>query len=269
MRSSAARSATSCATTPSNSTVRPIDSQGESRSCGSPSSAPAMSALSPAPASRSSASTSSASTRTAPRSRACATGDMPIFEPGLDKLVENNVQGRSPRLLDRPHAGGEGGRCRLHRRGHAVAAAATAMPISPTSMPPPRRSPRPSTAPTVVVTKSTVPVGTGSEVARILREARPVGRVRRRLQSGIPARRLGHRRFHAPRPGRHRRRDRARARGDAPALPAALSDRDADPVHQHRDGGADQIRGQHLPRHQDHLHQRDRRSLREGRRQRQ
>ena len=40
-------------------------------------------------------------------------------------------------------------------------------------MPPPRRSPRPSDRYTVVVTKSTVPVGTGREVARIMREARP------------------------------------------------------------------------------------------------
>ena len=34
----------------------------------------------------------SASTRTAPRSKACARGACPIFEPGLDKLVENNVK---------------------------------------------------------------------------------------------------------------------------------------------------------------------------------
>ncbi len=54
-------------------------------------------------------------------------------------------------------------------------AAATAMPISPTSTPPPRRSPQAVDRPTVVVTKSTVPVGTGREVARILREARPAG----------------------------------------------------------------------------------------------
>ena len=51
-------------------------------------------------------------------------------------------------------------------------------------------------------------------------------------------------------------------------LPAALPDPDADRVHRHRDGRGHQIRRQRLPGHQDHLHQRDRRSLREGRRRR-
>ena len=54
----------------------------------------------------------------------------------------------------------------------------------------------------------------------------------------------------------------------ARGLPAAQPDRDADGVHQPRDGGSDQVRRQRLPRDQDHLHQRDRRSLREGRRRR-
>ena len=57
-------------------------------------------------------------------------------------------------------------------------------------------------------------------------------RVRRRLQSGIPARGLGDRGLHAPGPGGDRRRERARrARCMAPALPAAQPDRDADRVH--------------------------------------
>ena len=51
-------------------------------------------------------------------------------------------------------------------------------------------------------------------------------------------------------------------------LPAAQPHPDADGVHQHRDGRGHQVRRQRLPRHQDHLHQRDRRSLREGRRRR-
>jgi UDPglucose 6-dehydrogenase len=41
------------------------------------------------------------------------------------------------------------------------------------STPPPARSPGRSTGFTVVVTKSTVPVGTGDEVERIIRDTRP------------------------------------------------------------------------------------------------
>ena len=43
----------------------------------------------------------------------------------------------------------------------------------------------------VVVTKSTVPVGTSRKVEEIIRKKRPDARVRHGLQSGIPARRLG------------------------------------------------------------------------------
>ena len=44
---------------------------------------------------------------------------------------------------------------------------------------------------TVVITKSTVPVGTGDEVERIIRETRPRCRFRGGVQPGIPARRRG------------------------------------------------------------------------------
>ena len=120
----------------------------------------------------------------------------------------------------------------------------------------------------VIVTKSTVPVGTGRRIAEIVRASAPGPRVRRRLQPRIPARGQRHRRLHAPRPRGDRRRDRSRARRAAPALPPALPDRGADRVHRHRDGGADQIRRQRLPGDEGHLHQRDGRSVREGRRRR-
>src|SRR5712675_386183 len=70
---------------------------------------------------------------------ALAHGDMPVYEPDLDRLVaENMSSGRLDFTTD--HAG-------------PVAAADAGF--------------------TVVVTKSTVPVGTGDEVERIIREARP------------------------------------------------------------------------------------------------
>ena len=122
-------------------------------------------AWSRAPASPSSASTSSASTRTQPRSRACAAGEIPIFEPGLDELVARQRQGRAPRPSPPTSPAAVAGADAVFIAvGTPSAAAATAMPISPMSSPPPRRSRRRSTGYAVVVTKSTVPVGTGREV---------------------------------------------------------------------------------------------------------
>ena len=60
----------------------------------------------------------------------------------------------------------------------------------------------------VVVTKSTVPVGTGRKVARHHPQGAARARLRRRVEPGIPARRLGDPGFHAPRSRRHRRRER-------------------------------------------------------------
>ena len=99
-------------------------------------------------------------------------GVMPIFEPGLKELVERNV--REERLsfsTDLPGsvAGVEAvfiavGTPSRHGDGHAdlsyVYAAARAVALA-------------ATGPLVVITKSTVPVGTGDEVERIVREARP------------------------------------------------------------------------------------------------
>jgi UDPglucose 6-dehydrogenase len=99
-------------------------------------------------------------------------GEMPIYEPGLDKLVADNVKAErlsfSTRLGDAvanadavfiavgtPTRRGDG-----HADLTYVYAAAVEVADAIRSY-------------TVVVTKSTVPVGTGREVARIIRETQP------------------------------------------------------------------------------------------------
>src|ERR1700685_3965550 len=99
-------------------------------------------------------------------------GEIPIFEPGLDALVASNV--KAGRLnftteLAAPVAEGDaavigGGSPSRRGDGHAdlsyVHAAAREIALSLKGF-------------TVVVTKSTVPVGTGDEVERLIREANP------------------------------------------------------------------------------------------------
>jgi hypothetical protein len=111
----------------------------------------------------------------------------------------------------------------------------------------------------VIVIKSTVPVGTNRKVKQAVAKAAR-GRVRRRLEPGIPARRRGDRRFHAPRPRGGRRPDRARRRGHGRDLPPALPARFPDRHHRSGKRRDDQVRRQRVPRHEDHLHQRDRRA---------
>jgi UDPglucose 6-dehydrogenase len=102
-------------------------------------------------------------------------GVMPIFEPGLDRLVERNVRGgRLSFTTDLPSAVRDAeavfiavGTPSRRGDGHAdlsyvyVAAREIAASL---------------VRPVVVVTKSTVPVGTGDEVERIIREVAPDAR---------------------------------------------------------------------------------------------
>jgi UDPglucose 6-dehydrogenase len=99
-------------------------------------------------------------------------GKMPIFEPGLDELVERNVRGGRLAFttdLQQGVAGADAvfiavGTPSRRGDGHADlsyvfgAAAEIASALD---------------GPAVVVTKSTVPVGTGDEVERIIRETAP------------------------------------------------------------------------------------------------
>src|SRR5579885_3289992 len=99
-------------------------------------------------------------------------GEIPIYEPGLDELVATNVKARRLEFttdLSKPVADADAvfiavGTPARRGDGHAdltyvyAAAAELANAIN---------------GYTVVVTKSTVPVGTGREVARIIRETQP------------------------------------------------------------------------------------------------
>jgi UDPglucose 6-dehydrogenase len=99
-------------------------------------------------------------------------GEMPIYEPGLDDLVAANVKAKRLSFttdLKRPVAEADAvfiavGTPSRRGDGHAdltyVYAAAKEIAAALDGF-------------TVVVTKSTVPVGTGDEVERIIREARP------------------------------------------------------------------------------------------------
>jgi UDPglucose 6-dehydrogenase len=103
-------------------------------------------------------------------------GVMPIFEPGLDQLVRRNVAGGRLTFTTDVGAGVRGAEAIFiavgtpSRRGdgHAdlshVFAAAEEIAEALTD-------------PAVVITKSTVPVGTGDEVERIIRGARPQAEV--------------------------------------------------------------------------------------------
>ena len=99
-------------------------------------------------------------------------GRMPIFEPGLDDLVATNVrQGRLTFGLDLKAAVAETDAVFIavgtpSRRGDGFADLSYVYAAA-------RDIAQAITKYTVVVTKSTVPVGTGDEVERIIREARP------------------------------------------------------------------------------------------------
>ncbi len=99
-------------------------------------------------------------------------GRIPIYEPGLDALVAENM--RQSRLsfttdLSRAVAGADAVFIAVgtpSRRGDGFADLSYVYQAA-------RDIAGAVTGPTVVVTKSTVPVGTGDEVERIVREARP------------------------------------------------------------------------------------------------
>jgi UDPglucose 6-dehydrogenase len=104
--------------------------------------------------------------------RALQTGHNPIFEPGLDTLVESNLkQGRLTFGLDLTSAVADADAVFIavgtpSRRGDGFADLSYIYAAA-------RDIAKVISKYTVIVTKSTVPVGTGDEVERLIREARP------------------------------------------------------------------------------------------------
>ena len=198
------------------------------------------------------------------RIEALLRGEIPIFEPGLDDLVADNVRNRRLSFTtDLAEAVAEAEVVFIavgtpSRRGDGFADLSYIYAAA-------REIAKAIKGFTVVVTKSTVPVGTGDEVERIISRNPPRRRIRRLLQSGIFARRRGDRRFQAARPHCRRRQRPARPRGDERSLSAAQPQPAAALFRRPAHGRADQIRRQFLPGDQGHLHQRNRRPVREGR----
>ena len=159
---------------------------------------------------------------------ACARGEVPIYEPGLEELIRRNVAQRRLIVPDRPR-----------RRGAPLADSA--------SSPSARRQGDNGEADLsavmevaeaigdamdgyrVIVDKSTVPVGTAAQVERVVR-ARTRTRLRRRLEPGVPQGRGGDRRFPEARPRDHRQPQRARDRAHGRALRALRAHRQPDPA---------------------------------------
>ncbi len=183
-------------------------------------------------------------------------GIMPIYEPGLDALVASNVAEErlfftteaAEAIKDADAVFIAVGTPSRRGDGHAdlsyVYAAAEEIAGLMDGF-------------TVVVTKSTVPVGTGDEVEEIIRKARPDGEFA--VVSNPEFLREGAAIDDFMRPDRvivGTDSDRAR-RGDgrhlSPAVPARFPDR----CHRSGIGRDDQIRRQRVSRDQDHLHQRD------------
>ena len=193
-------------------------------------------------------------------------GEIPIYEPASRARRQQSRAGRlsfttESRAVARRRRG-------VHRGGHAVAAR--------------RRPRRPDLCLsaareiadaldgfTVVVTKSTVPVGTGDEVERIMRETRS-----RRRRSSVVSNPEFLREGAAIHDFKHPDRivvgtEDERARKVMPRSIGRSISTSRRSVHRPAHRRADQIRRQRVPGDQDHLHQRDRRPLREGRRRRQ
>ena len=139
------------------------------------------------------------------RSKDCKQNVLPIYEPGLDRLVERN-QGAGRLRFTTDVAARRRRRATSCSSPSARRPTKTGRPICRTCSPWPTSWGGSMARELVVVTKSTVPVGTATKVADGRRHARALS-VSRRQQSGVPEGRRGGRRFHEAGSRRPRRGD--------------------------------------------------------------
>ena len=210
----------------------------------------------------------SARTSTRRRSRGCSANEIPIYEPGLEPMVRAQP-GRGAARASPPTSARavERGTGRLHRRRHAAGRGRLGRPAARA-----RRGRGPSAQhmnePKVVVTKSTVPVGTAEQVRAAI-AARDRSR-RSHVCSNPEFLKEGAAIDDFMKPDRvvvGVDTDEAREvmRG---AVRALRAHRQPDPLHGHRLGRGDQVRRQRDAGDPHLVHEPDRRALRAGRRRR-
>ena len=148
-------------------------------------------------------------------------GIMPIYEPGLAELVSANVRAGRLSFSTDLAASIHGAQAIFiavgtpSRRGDGHADLSYVYAVA-------QEVAENLTSPVVIVTKSTVPVGTGDEVERIIKDTGTSVQFAVVSKPRIPARRRGDHRFQAARPDRCRRRRRVGARRDDRSLSPAV-----------------------------------------------
>jgi UDP-glucose/GDP-mannose dehydrogenase family, NAD binding domain len=191
------------------------------------------------------------------RLKALRSGRLPIYEPGLDQLVAENVEAGRLLFTDDLPATLDGAEAVFIAARPRDAAMATRYVYAAAE-----QVARGLRGYTVVVTKSTVPVGTGRRIADIIRQVRPD------LEFDVASNPEFLREGNAI--GDFMRPDRVVIGADSERAREVLRrlyrplDRGAYRVHRDRGSRTDQIRRQCVPRHESHVRQRNGGYLRPG-----